>query len=65
MKLEHFSIEVADWSHERDRQALLDIRAQVFIVEQGVPEQRERPDRFLDEIGGNPVLVEIEGSMND
>ena len=42
MKLEHFSIEVADWSHERDRQALLDIRAQVFIVEQGVPEQRER-----------------------
>jgi predicted GNAT family N-acyltransferase len=44
VKLEHFSIEVADWSHERDRQALLDIRAQVFIVEQGVPEQRERDE---------------------
>jgi DNA-directed RNA polymerase subunit beta' len=36
-------------------------------VEQGilVPEQRERPDRFLEEIEDNPVLVEIEGGMND
>jgi len=30
-----------------------------------VPEQRERPDRFLEEIGGNPVLVEIEGASNN
>ncbi len=30
-----------------------------------VPEQREKPDRFLEEIGGNPVLVEIDGASND
>jgi hypothetical protein len=30
-----------------------------------VPEQRERPDRFLEELDGNPVLVEIEGGMTD
>jgi len=42
VRLQNFSVEVADWSRERDRDALLDIRRQVFIDEQGVPEARER-----------------------
>lgn len=42
MKLQNFHVAVADWSRERDRQALLDIRQQVFVVEQSVPEARER-----------------------
>ncbi|MDE2155656.1 MAG: GNAT family N-acetyltransferase [Xanthomonadaceae bacterium] len=42
MRLQDFSVEVADWSRERDRDTLLDIRRQVFIDEQGVPEARER-----------------------
>ncbi len=42
MRLQNFSVEIAEWSRERDRLALLEIRQQVFIVEQGVPEARER-----------------------
>ncbi|WP_158885044.1 GNAT family N-acetyltransferase [Rhodanobacter sp. L36] len=42
MKLENFHIEVAEWSRERDRDALRRIRQQVFVVEQNVPESRER-----------------------
>ena len=42
MRLQDFSVEIAEWSCERDRLALLEIRQQVFIVEQGVPEARER-----------------------
>ena len=42
MKLQHFHIEIADWSREDQRAALLDLRATVFIHEQGVSEQRER-----------------------
>ncbi|HEY8587857.1 MAG TPA: GNAT family N-acetyltransferase [Rhodanobacter sp.] len=42
MKLQDFHIEVADWSNEGQRVALLDLRETVFIHEQGVPEQRER-----------------------
>lgn len=42
MKLQNFQVAFADWSRKSDQQALLEIRAQVFIVEQGVPESRER-----------------------
>lgn len=42
MKLQNFRVDVAEWSRERDRLELLEIRRQVFIVEQGVPESRER-----------------------
>ena len=42
MKLQDFHIEIADWSREDQRSALLDLRGTVFIQEQGVPEQRER-----------------------
>ena len=42
MRLQDFSVEIAEWSRQRDRSALLEIRQQVFIVEQGVPEARER-----------------------
>jgi predicted GNAT family N-acyltransferase len=42
MKLENFHVEVAEWSRERDREALQKIRQQVFVVEQHVPEARER-----------------------
>ena len=42
MKLQDFHIEIADWSREDQRTALLDLRGTVFIQEQGVPEQRER-----------------------
>jgi predicted GNAT family N-acyltransferase len=42
MKLENFHVEMADWSRERDREALQRIRQQVFAVEQNVPETRER-----------------------
>lgn len=42
MKLENFHVDVAEWSRERDREALQRIRQQVFVVEQSVPETRER-----------------------
>ena len=42
MKLQDFSVTLAEWSRASDRQALLDIRREVFIEEQGVPEPRER-----------------------
>lgn len=42
MKLQNFQVAQAHWSHESDRQALLEIRQQVFVVEQSVPESRER-----------------------
>ncbi len=42
MKLQDFSVTPAEWSRASDRQALLDIRREVFIEEQGVPELRER-----------------------
>ena len=42
MKLQDFHVEIADWSREDQRTALLDLREEVFILEQGVPEQRER-----------------------
>ena len=42
MKLQNFHVEVAEWSREDRRAALLDLRDVVFIQEQGVPEQRER-----------------------
>ena len=42
MKLQNFHVEVAEWSREDQRTALLDLRGIVFIQEQGVPEQRER-----------------------
>lgn len=48
MKLEDFNVEIAEWSRQRDRDALLDIRRQVFIEEQGVPEARERDGRDAD-----------------
>lgn len=42
MRLQNFQVAPADWSRESDRAALLEIRQQVFVVEQGVPESRER-----------------------
>ncbi|HEV2680169.1 MAG TPA: GNAT family N-acetyltransferase [Rhodanobacter sp.] len=42
MKLQNFHVEIADWSRDDQRAALLDLRDIVFIHEQGVPEQRER-----------------------
>ena len=42
MKLQNFHVEIAEWSREDQRAALLDLRDIVFIREQGVPEQRER-----------------------
>lgn len=42
MKLQNFNVEVAEWSCEEQRTALLDLRRIVFIEEQRVPEQRER-----------------------
>jgi predicted GNAT family N-acyltransferase len=42
MKLQNFHVELADWSREDQRTALLDLRDIVFIQEQGVPEPRER-----------------------
>jgi predicted GNAT family N-acyltransferase len=42
MKLQNFHVEIAEWSREDQRAALLDLRGVVFIQEQGVPEQRER-----------------------
>jgi predicted GNAT family N-acyltransferase len=42
MKLQNFQVDNADWSRESDHAALLGIRQQVFVVEQGVPESRER-----------------------
>jgi predicted GNAT family N-acyltransferase len=42
VKLQNFNIEVADWSRENQRTALLDLRYEVFVQEQGVPEARER-----------------------
>lgn len=41
MKLQDFHVEVADWSNQDQRDALLAIRAEVFIREQGVSEARE------------------------
>jgi predicted GNAT family N-acyltransferase len=48
MKLQHFHVEIADWSREEQRAALLDLRAAVFIQEQGVSEQRERDGLDVD-----------------
>lgn len=42
MKLQNFHVEVADWSHEDQREALHELRRIVFIEELHVPEQRER-----------------------
>jgi len=44
MKLQNFHVEVADWSHEGQRTALLNLRYTVFVQEQGVPEERERDE---------------------
>ena len=48
MKLQDFHVEIADWSREDQRAALLDLRGTVFIQEQGVPEQRERDGLDVD-----------------
>lgn len=48
MKLQHFRLEVADWSREDQRAALLDLRGTVFVQEQAVPEQRERDGLDVD-----------------
>jgi len=42
VKLQNFHVDIAEWSRERDHEALAGIRQQVFVVEQGVPESRER-----------------------
>jgi predicted GNAT family N-acyltransferase len=42
MKLQNFTVAMADWSRAEERDALLELRREVFIIEQGVPEQRER-----------------------
>lgn len=48
MKLQDFHVEVADWSRDDQRTALLDLRGTVFIQEQGVPEPRERDGLDVD-----------------
>ncbi len=48
MKLQDFHVEIADWSRDDQRTALLDLRGTVFIQEQGVPEQRERDGLDVD-----------------
>ena len=48
MKLQHFHVEIADWSRDDQREALLGLRDTVFIQEQGVPEQRERDGLDVD-----------------
>jgi predicted GNAT family N-acyltransferase len=48
MKLQNFHVEIAEWSCEDQRTALLDLRDVVFIQEQGVPEQRERDGLDVD-----------------
>ncbi|MGB5853075.1 MAG: GNAT family N-acetyltransferase, partial [Rhodanobacter sp.] len=48
MKLQNFHVEIADWAREEQRAALLDLRATVFIREQGVSEQRERDGLDVD-----------------
>lgn len=48
MKLQNFHVEIADWSRDDQRAALLDLRDTVFIQEQGVPEQRERDGLDVD-----------------
>lgn len=45
MKLQHFHVEAADWTHEGQRAALLGLRHEVFVQEQGVPEVLERDDQ--------------------
>lgn len=45
MTPQNFRIEAADWTCERDRQALLDVRLEVFVHEQGVPLALERDGR--------------------
>lgn len=42
MKLQNFHTEVAEWSRDEQRSALLELRRIVFIEGQGVPEARER-----------------------
>lgn len=41
MKLQDFHVEAASWSNQEQRSALIAIRSEVFIREQGVPEARE------------------------
>lgn len=48
MKLQNFHVEIADWSRDDQREALLDLRDKVFIQEQHVPEQRERDGLDVD-----------------
>ncbi|MEO9091716.1 MAG: GNAT family N-acetyltransferase [Rhodanobacter sp.] len=48
MKLQNFHVEIADWSRDDQRDALLALRDTVFIQEQGVPEQRERDGLDVD-----------------
>ena len=48
MKLQNFHVEIADWSNDDQREALLGLRQTVFIQEQGVPEQRERDGLDVD-----------------
>ncbi len=48
MKLQNFHVEIADWSRDDQRAALLDVRDKVFIQEQGVPEQREHDGLDVD-----------------
>lgn len=48
MKLQNFHVEIAEWSREDQRAALLDLRDIVFIQEQGVPEARERDGLDVD-----------------
>lgn len=47
MNLQDFHVERADWARERDREALREIRLEVFVLEQRVPEALEWDD--LDE----------------
>jgi predicted GNAT family N-acyltransferase len=45
VKLQHFHLEIAEWSRERDRAALEAVRHAVFVVEHGVPAEMEQDGR--------------------
>ena len=42
MRLQAFHVEPADWSRDADRRALQELRHAVFVLEQGVPPEREQ-----------------------
>lgn len=59
MNLQDFHLERADWARERDREALREIRLEVFVQEQGVPEALEWDE--LDEASSHVLARDAAG----